>query len=326
MVGLSQSGIATVTVIAAVVAVAGGTVGTPVAVDEIDTLPDSPFYGLERLGEDIKEAFVGGQGFDVDRAEERASEFVAMADRGKAQEYLGLVDEAGDRLDSAIRRAGDAEGLEVARDAVNKHIAVLENVLEKVPDAAKPAISLVISRSARGAEVIADVKAGELPMGDAVRSRLSEIKSYVEAVRSEAEDNLSAGMSAAEIVQNIEIDAAEGLIEKFVSMAENKGEDYLELVELAQNRLDAAIRAATDNYGLNKALEASQKHLDALENVLDKAPEVAQSSIQQAINWSQQHVSVLENVQSDLEEGTITDVTEALEEMLPQHGMGATPL
>ncbi len=53
---LGQRGVAVATVAVAAVAVAGASAGTPVAVDEMDTQPDSALYGLEKAGESIKES------------------------------------------------------------------------------------------------------------------------------------------------------------------------------------------------------------------------------------------------------------------------------
>lgn len=47
---LGQKGIAAVATVVAVAAVAGAATGTPIAIDEIDTNPDGPFYSLERVG------------------------------------------------------------------------------------------------------------------------------------------------------------------------------------------------------------------------------------------------------------------------------------
>ncbi len=60
---MSQAGVATAVAVVAVVAVMGGSVGVPVAVDSVaDPNPTSPLYGLERAGEKIKEAtYAGGQ-------------------------------------------------------------------------------------------------------------------------------------------------------------------------------------------------------------------------------------------------------------------------
>ena len=57
MIKMSQTGIATVAVVAAAAAVMGGALGTPVAVDSVsDQNPTSSLYALERAGESIKEA------------------------------------------------------------------------------------------------------------------------------------------------------------------------------------------------------------------------------------------------------------------------------
>lgn len=327
MLNMSQAGVATVTITVAVVAVAGGAVGTPVAVDEMDVQPDSPLYGLERAGETIKEAtFAGGQGWEIARGHERTSEFVNMANKRKAEGYTGLLNEAEDRFKKAIGSAGDVKGLQKAKEAINKHISTLENVREKVPDVAKPAISLAISQSARGKSVVADVAAGKLPSKSLAKTEREEIKNQlrnakqnIESLRNKVEENLEKATTKAEIakiVQNIEFGTASELASKASEMAnEGKGEDVQPLVEGAQDRINAATKAAVDNTGLERAITASQKHLAVLENVYEKVPDVAKPAISLAMEKSSLHIQVLENVKEN-EVPSSGELTEQIREKI----------
>ncbi|KXB09510.1 hypothetical protein AKJ46_00265 [candidate division MSBL1 archaeon SCGC-AAA833K04] len=310
MLNMSQAGVATVTIAVAVVAVAGGVVGTPVAVDQMDVQPDSPFYGLERVGEAIKEAtFAGGQGWEIARGRERTREFVNMADKGKASDYTDLLNDAEDRFKKAIESAGDVKGLQRAEEAINKHISRLESVREKVPDVAKPAISLAISQSARGKSVVADVAAGKLPSKsltstarEEIKNQLMVVKQNIESLRNRVRENLEKATTKAEIakiVQNIEFGTASVLASKVSEMAdEGKGEYVQPLVEEAQDRIDAATKAAVDNTGLERAITASQKHLALLENVLGKVPDVAKPAISLAISRSARGIEVITDVKA----------------------------
>ncbi len=96
MIGLGQSGIATVTVVVAVVAVAGGTIGVPVAVDAADVDPDHPLYGLERVGERIRMVC------DEDQMMERWGEYYQMVEKGKGLQYKNILEEFRNKLQDVI--------------------------------------------------------------------------------------------------------------------------------------------------------------------------------------------------------------------------------
>ncbi|KXB02393.1 hypothetical protein AKJ44_00660 [candidate division MSBL1 archaeon SCGC-AAA261F17] len=312
MLNMSQAGVATVTITVAVVVVSGGAVGPPVAVDEMDVQPDSPLYGLERAGEAIKEAtFAGGQGWEIARGHERTSEFVNMANKRKAEGYTGLLNEAEDRFKKAIESAGDVKSIQKAKEAINKHISTLENVREKVPDVAKPAISLAISQSARGKSVVADVAAGKSPgeeLGETVRERvrtqLREIKQETKTLRKEVKENLEkAPAKANEIVQNIEINTAKKIANQAKEMVKkNKGQCAQcasGVIEEAQCHLETAAMFAENETGLEKAISASQKHLSTLQSVYENVPDVAKPAISLAMQRSSQYIKVLENVKEN---------------------------
>lgn len=93
---MGQKGIATVAVVIAIVASAGGTIATPVVVDSIDVDPDHPLYGLERLGERIR--LVGNE----DQMKERWVEYYLMVERGKGLRYRDILEEFRDKLRDVI--------------------------------------------------------------------------------------------------------------------------------------------------------------------------------------------------------------------------------
>ncbi|KXB08099.1 hypothetical protein AKJ58_00930 [candidate division MSBL1 archaeon SCGC-AAA385D11] len=316
MLSNSQAGVATAAVMVAIVAVVSGAVGTPIIVDEIDVQPDSPLYGLERAGEKIKEiTLAGGQNWQLDRARERTEEYLSIVEKRIVRNHVELLDDSGERLSNAIESAEDKKGLEEAREVIDWHIRVLENLQgkENLPDVAKTAISLAISRSAKGEIVLADVISGELPSGRLSESVREEIRSQVESVREKArslkdeiKENLGKGASVHELVQNIEIGTAGELRRKFVEMAEKgKAEEYTDLIEEAQNRFNVAARNAEDNVGLRRALEAIRNHIRVLENVKEKVPDAARPAISRALVRSSWQERVLENIENKLEEGRV---------------------
>jgi hypothetical protein len=311
MLGADTRGIATIAILIVAIATASG-VSTPVVVDQIDTLPDSPLYGLERIGESVAEVFVGGMGFDIERGNERTDELVAMAERGRAEEYLWLVDEAEDRFAAAIEKAGgSAEGLETASEAVLKHLEVLENVLEKVPDVAKAAISAAIVRSSKGIEVISDVKAGVLPVGE-VREQLRGIEREAETIEEEIRANLD-NLNAA--LRNVERRLVDDFLSKLERAKPEDFDDYEDLVSVVQDRIESIIEkveSAADTEGLAIAEEMVQKHLDVLLKVYENVPEQAKAAISIALERSAKCVGVLAKVRSG--ELPVGQVAERLEE------------
>lgn len=94
MLKLDKRGIAPAIVIVILLASAGAGVATPVVVDAIDVDPDSPFYGLERLGEKIRMVS------DDDQMKERWGEYQRMVNRGKGLIYKEILAEFREKMQS----------------------------------------------------------------------------------------------------------------------------------------------------------------------------------------------------------------------------------
>jgi hypothetical protein len=84
---LDNRGVAAVTLVIIVTASMGATLATPLIVDAADVDPDSPLYGLERLGERIRR--IG----DEDQMKERWIEYAGLVERGKGLEHKGILEE-----------------------------------------------------------------------------------------------------------------------------------------------------------------------------------------------------------------------------------------
>ncbi|MFN4132815.1 MAG: DUF5667 domain-containing protein [Candidatus Hadarchaeales archaeon] len=297
MFGMETRGIATVAVIIAVVATVGGT-ATPVVVDTIDVDPDSPFYGLERIGEGMKEAVIGGQGFDIALAEERVKEFEVMNERGKSAAHLGLVDEAEDRMASAVKKYGDERGLGKAENAVKLHLAVLENVREKVPEQAKVALSLAISRSSKSTLILAELKAGKLAKED-VEKLIDAVKENVEKMEEEVKT-----LPVTLAVQAIEKKTVEDLLDDLKDVSDP--DPYLDVIEMTGKKLMKTVELVKDiadknenvQRGLEIAKEAVSKHLVVLENVYARVPDAAKPAIALAITYSAKVTEVISAVEA----------------------------
>lgn len=307
MLNLSQKGVAGLAVAATVAVVAGASAGTPMAVDSFaDQQPDSALYGLEKAGEKMKEAtYAGGQDWQLERAEERTQEFRNMAEEKKAQNYENLLNQAGERFQKATQKAKTARELGKAENAMRKNIDVLENVKEKVPEQAKQAISLAISRSAKGQATVASVadeneKELEEETREQIANRMKEIGEEAKKMRNQARENLKQGTPPNQIVQNIEIGTAKELGKQAKKAAEeNKVKTASRIAEGAGNRVRAAVEAVEDNTGLKKAMKANQKHIQVLENVREKVPDVAKPAISLAIKQSSKQIGILENIKEN---------------------------
>lgn len=187
---MDQAGIATLAVIVVLIAAGVGTIGTPLIVDAVDVQPDSPLYSLERAGESIKGVFVGGQDWEIERAQERCNEFVYIVDIGNASEYTWLVEEANNHLFETAKLADDNEGLQKAIEANLRHLVLLENIKERVPVDAKPAIIFAQLQSYASVGVLENVamkvhlKIPE-PLKIELDNRLSQIRVAIENMRIE---------------------------------------------------------------------------------------------------------------------------------------------
>lgn len=321
MLNLGQKGVAGLTVAVAAIAMAGASVGTPVAVDEMDVQPDSPLYSLERAGESIKEStYAGGQDWNIERAEERTREFEKMVKENKGKKFKGLANEASERLIRATKKAKNENGLERAQEALRKHVRVLERVRENVPDQAQAAISLAISASTRSQGVIAKVKAGEIPgprnggTPEEAKEQLNKVRNRVTQMEKEIEENIerakktgkSKGKAARRAANRIETQTAKKISEVIENMKGKVDPDEVEqLAEEAENRINTAMRTAVDNTGIERAIEASQKHLSVLEGLENKVPKQAQEAIQRAISNSQRHIQRLREIRENLNQENI---------------------
>jgi len=101
MLGPEQRGIAAITAVIIVAASIGAGVATPVVVDAVDVDPDSPFYGLERLGERIR--MIG----DGDQMKERWGEYARLVERGKGLDRKGILEEFVEKMRDVV--PGDVE-------------------------------------------------------------------------------------------------------------------------------------------------------------------------------------------------------------------------
>jgi len=126
--------------------------------------PDSWTYGFKRFFEDIDLFFTFDDVVKAEKhgkyAELRLAEAKEMIEKGKPEFVDDLIEEYEDNLEKAneiskiAQRVGKnvTKVTEVVAVATSIHMDVLENVLEKVPEQAKPSIQRAITSSKRGNE------------------------------------------------------------------------------------------------------------------------------------------------------------------------------
>lgn len=149
MIKMKELGVATVVALLVAGTLAtGASVGTPVAVDSMaDQQPDQALYEIERIGEKIKGSVNDSAEWNYQLSRERMQEFNQMAQKGKAENYLSLVNSARNQLKSAIQKSDNEGGLERAREVVTYHQQVLEQVRENVSLEAQEGLDTAIQSS-----------------------------------------------------------------------------------------------------------------------------------------------------------------------------------
>lgn len=146
--------------------------GTTASAQETDLpdpglTPDSPFYFLELVIERVGTFFTFGHVKKAERhtalAAERIAEAKAMVDKEKPKLAEKAVKRYEKQLEKALSRTRKAmvkgeknveETGKAIMEVADKHRAVLEKVLEKVPEEAKPAIqrAMTASEASKGPE------------------------------------------------------------------------------------------------------------------------------------------------------------------------------
>ena len=251
------------------------------------TTPDSWIYGLDRAWERIRMFFT----FDrADKAKlhlqfagERLAEANEMVKRGKPEFVQDLMKDHEEEMNETEKKVEGLRGLgrnitalvEHVSNVTYKHILVLEEVLEKVPEQAKPAIERAINVSLKGHET-AIIRLSENLPEKAAEFRMRFAESRLEKVM---------------------IKALEGRVKE----AEEFAEEYEEEIDQSINLTEKA-----EKLGRNVTLLAEHvcnmtyKHILVLERVLANVSEQAKPTIEHAMNAS---IKGHENCAEKIKEG-----------------------
>ncbi len=210
MLNMTQKGAATVAAVVATIAIAGGTVGTPVAVDTFaDQNPDSAIYELERVGESIKGATVeGGPEWQLELAQDRMKEYEHMAKKGKAQKHQNLLEKANKHTSNAAKKSNNVRELQRVRKQTQKQVQVLENLENEVPEHAQKGIEMALTRSRAQKRVMENIenqaRNGKIPPGQ-LKERLENQLNIVEELEDIVENrNLPPGILK-EVIEDREL-------------------------------------------------------------------------------------------------------------------------
>jgi len=234
--------------------------------------PDNPLYPCKRKAEDV--------GIDValtleekakrqlDAAGRRAEEAKAMADKGRAELVRQMVEDYEEQLNKAVsygealaEQAKKKDFEILVAEATSIHIDVLEGVLEKVPEHAKPVIKRAIDTSKREHEESLN-RLGEVDPLKAVELQLK----FAEKMLERAKEKVDKGR----------IEEAEELFEEYQA----KVSKALEMIDIAKEA-GMNITEITE-----KVVLATSKHLETLQEVHVRVPEEAKAAIERAIEVS----------------------------------------
>jgi hypothetical protein len=149
--------------------------------EKSQALPDDPLYQAKREMEtaELKARFdpLEKATLHTNYAKERLAEVKAMVSKGKPKfvedlikDYEKDVSGAMDEINKAQAQGRDvSEALYAVEKSTKKHTEVLTDLLGKVPEQAKPAITRAIETSKQGRnralDVLNKIQRGELPIG-----------------------------------------------------------------------------------------------------------------------------------------------------------------
>jgi len=235
--------------------------------------PDSPFYFLDLWGERVGLSFAFGAEAKAERAlgyaEERLAEAHAMAVRNRVRALERATNGYEEHMSLAIQKMEEArnkgvdisEVSEIVASATSKHLFVLDEVEDIVPEEAKGAIAQAKGASINGHGNALRALAGENPEL-AMEINLAAVEGRLNRANDEADENNPEGAGDAidDFVQ------LSGFGQEISQIAQGLGKDITTVDQLVAS--------------------ATSIHLEVLAEVYDKVPEQARSAIERAMTVS----------------------------------------
>ena len=291
--------------------------------------PDSPFYFLERISEGIGTFFTFGDLKKAERyavlATERVAEAQAVVNKGKPEAAQIALKRYEDQLGRALAKAETAKAkgqniervTEIVATATSKHLTVLEGVLEKVPEAAKAAITRALEKSKNGHITAIIALAGENP-GKAVEINIDSARGRLEKAKQEAvKKNKAKVEKALEDYEDLQTTLEEvrgkgKTLAALVSEERTKNiEDLDEIKDGAEN-----ISTETENEVEKVKEDAIGKQKASLRDIADEDPEKATE-----INLKAAEAR-LNRAKAKADEGETDEVEKAVNEFENQYKFG----
>jgi hypothetical protein len=269
MLGRDQNGVAVLTVVLVVAISTGVGVAAPVVVDALDVDPDSPLYGLERLGERIR--MVG----DEDQMVERWGEYARLVARGKGLEYRNILNEFTEKMQCIA-----PENQEVRREIVRW-------MQDQMPEMVRVRIRLAKNICQRLREnmpelenIFADLGNIEgIPVADnevmeSLRARVSLIAEQISEIAGRHENQLKEeileylGIENLIVDVDVEIDVRVRVLPPVVPATGAEFENELEKFNTSLAEIEAMLQGTPENAPGRTAAERLVKVAD---NLRDRA-------------------------------------------------------
>lgn len=236
-------------------------------------LPDHPFYGVKRWSEGVHKFFT----FDDDAkarlhtrfSEVRLAEAKAMTQLGKTEWVEDLMEDYVEELDETHRcmqrqRQKGGHIMDLAEhmcNATDEHAVILSDLIDEVPERARPRIERAINASSTGHIRALEAIEEEKPERAA---RLSAKFAEKRMIRAREMFEVGRHEQAQRMLRRYNESMEEA--EEAMKMAEKRGLNVTELAEHVGNM--------------------TYKHIEVLEALLEKVPEQAKPHIEHAINVS----------------------------------------
>jgi len=291
--------------------------------------PDSPFYFLERISEGIGTFFTFGDLKKAERyaalAAERVAEAQAVVEKGRPEAAEKALKRYEDQLSKALAKAEIAKAkgqkiekvTETVAKATSKHLTVLEGVLEKVPEAAKAAITKALEKSKNGHITALKALAGENP-SKAVEINIDSAKGRLEKAKQEAtKGNKEKVEKALDDYEDLQatLEEVRGKGKTLAALvSEERTKDIKNLDEIEDKAED--ISAETEDEVEKVKEDAIGRQKASLRDVADEDPEKATE-----INLKAAEAR-LNRAKIKADEGETDEVEKAITEFENQHKFG----
>ncbi len=232
-------------------------------------LPGNPFYFIKSFFENIGTFFTFGNSAKAERylglAEKRLAEAEALATQGdeRVQVAIARYEEQYTKAKERTERTANFDLKAQVANATTKHLSVLDEVLNKVPEQAKESVRATKERSISGQlEALRGIAQQDPEASVDIFARAAEGRLNAAQAR--------AGRSGDDEVEAEEVEEALGEYEKYAEF----GKEISTLAEGLQ-----AGETATEEL----VERATSYHRDVLRDIEDKVPSRAQGSIQRAL-------------------------------------------